>query len=90
MSDKRQEAEHGIILQGRSKLNVSGVCDVKGFDDQTVVMETVMGILTVKGRELKVQSFAVETGSIIVEGYIAALVYTESRQKKSGIGRLFG
>ena len=88
--EKRQDAEHGIILEGRSKLNVTGVCDVKGFDDQTVVMETVMGILTVKGRELKVQSFAVETGSIVVEGYIAALVYTELRQKKSGVGRLFG
>lgn len=85
---KRQFDNSGIILENRNRLNVSGVQDVIGFDDETVVMETVLGQLTVKGQGLKVQSFTVETGSLIVEGTVSAMVYTGAN-KKGAFKRLF-
>lgn len=89
MNEQKTFGNHGIILENRSKLSVSGVIDVSGFDEETVVMETEMGILTVKGKDLKVQNFAVETGSLTVEGTVAAVVYTDNRQKRSAVSRLF-
>ncbi len=80
---------HGIILENRERLSISGVLDVIGFDDETVLMETELGQLTVKGQNLKVLSFTVEAGSISVEGTVSALVYTGAT-KKSGLRRLFG
>ena len=38
-----------IILENREKLNISGVLDVLSFDDQIVILETELGLLTVKG-----------------------------------------
>ncbi len=90
MGEQSLKGNNTIILENRQKLSVSGVNDVVGFDEETVVLKTELGDLTVKGSSLKVKSFAVETGSILVEGNIAALVYTESRQKGKVKSRLFG
>lgn len=90
MNEQKVFGNHGIILENRSKLSVSGVTDVTGFDEETVVLETEMGTLTVKGKDLKVQNFAVETGGLTVEGTVAAIVYTDSRQKRGAFSRLFG
>ena len=90
MSEQFKGTEQSVILQNREELSVSGVSDVIGFDDETVVADTLFGRLTIKGNNLKVQSFAVETGSIFIKGEIAALVYTSVGTKKSGFKRLFG
>ena len=38
-----------IILENREKLNISGVIDVFSFDDQIIIVETDLGLLTIKG-----------------------------------------
>ena len=40
-----------IILENREKLNITGVLDVLSFDDQVVILETELGLLTVKGEK---------------------------------------
>jgi sporulation protein YabP len=82
------KGNHGIILENRSKMAVSGVIDVISFDDQTVILSTELGELTVKGDNLKVQSFATETKNLSIEGTVYALAYTGTK-KKSVVGRLF-
>ena len=88
MSDIIKNAEHGIIIENRSKMSVTGVIDVLSFDDQSIILCTSLGDLTVKGEGLKVNSFAVETGSLMIEGNIHALGYT-GNTKKSIVSRLF-
>lgn len=87
---KQSSGSHGIILENRSKMGVSGVCDVVSFDEQTVILNTNMGELTVKGEGLKVQSFATETGNLTIEGTVYTLAYTLTTKKRSVMGRLFG
>ena len=43
-----------IILENREKLTISGVLDVLSFDDQIVIVETDLGLLTVKGENLRI------------------------------------
>ena len=86
---KQPNINHSITLENRSKLIISGVLDVIGFDDETVLMETELGQLTVKGQNLKVLSFTVEVGTISVEGTVSALVYTGAT-KNGALKRLFG
>ncbi|MBO5746721.1 MAG: sporulation protein YabP [Clostridia bacterium] len=90
MSEQNFNGEQSVILQNRQELSISGVLDVIGFDDESVLAETVLGRLSVKGHKLKVQSFAVETGSILIKGDIAAVIYLADNGKKSAISRLFG
>ena len=43
-----------IVLENREKLNITGVLDVLSFDDQIVIFETELGLLTVKGENLRI------------------------------------
>ncbi len=46
-------AIQNVILENREKLTISGVLDVLSFDDQIVIVETELGLLTVKGENLR-------------------------------------
>ena len=43
-----------LVLENREKLSISGVLDVLSFDDQVVIVETELGLLTVKGENLRI------------------------------------
>lgn len=73
-----------LILENRGKLSISGVLDVLSFDDQVVMVETELGLLTVKGENLRINKLSIDTSEVIVEGEISYLAYSESNQEKSG------
>lgn len=81
-----------IILENREKLSISGVLDVLSFDDQIVILETELGLLTVKGENLRINKLSLDTGEVIIDGEIYNLGYSEkdSNQKTSGfLGKIF-
>ena len=82
-----------VILENREKLTISGVVDVLSFDDQIVIVETELGLLTVKGENLRINKLSLDTTEVIVEGTIFNLAYSENNlDKKSGgslIGKIF-
>lgn len=80
-----------LILENREKLNVSGVNDVLSFDDQVVIIETELGLLTVKGENLKINKLNIDTSEVIVEGKINSLGYSEGHSKSEGslFGKIF-
>ena len=47
-----------IVLENREKLSISGVLDVLSFDDQIVILETELGLLTVKGENLRINKLS--------------------------------
>ena len=72
-----------LILENREKLSVSGVVDVLSFDDQVVMIETELGLLTVKGNNLRINKLSIDTSEVIVEGEISYLAYSESNSEKN-------
>lgn len=66
-----------LILENREKLNVSGVLDVLSFDDQIVIIETELGLLTVKGDNLRINKLSTDTEEVVVEGNVFNLSYSE-------------
>lgn len=78
-----------LILENRSKLNISGVLDVLSFDDQIVIVETELGLLNVKGENLRINKLSIDTSEVIVEGDIVSLAYSEKDYDKKGTS-LFG
>lgn len=73
-----------LILENRGKLSISGVLDVLSFDDQVVMVETELGLLTVKGENLRINKLSIDTSEVIVEGEISYLAYSENNQEKNG------
>ena len=74
-----------LVLENREKLSISGVLDVLSFDDQIVILETELGLLTVKGENLRINKLSLDTADVIVDGEIYNLGYSEKNlDKKSG------
>lgn len=78
-----------LILENRGKLNISGVLDVLSFDDQIVIVETELGLLNVKGENLRINKLSIDTSEVIVEGDISSLAYSDKEYDKKGTS-LFG
>lgn len=71
-----------LILENRGKLSISGVLDVLSFDDQVVMVETELGLLTVKGENLRINKLSIDTSEVIVEGDISYLAYSNKETEK--------
>lgn len=80
-----------LVLENREKLNVSGVNDVLSFDDQVVIIETELGLLTIKGDNLKINKLSIDTSEVSVEGTINNLTYSDHQAKSEGgiLGKIF-
>jgi len=82
-----------LILENREKLSISGVLDVLSFDDQVVIIETELGLLNVKGNNIRINKLSIDTSEVVVEGEIYSMVYSEkssnSKTPTSLLGKLF-
>lgn len=81
---------HSVIIDSRKKLNISGVKDVEAFDEETIVLKTVMGDMTVKGDGLRIVSFNTESSDLLAEGTVYAVVYMSDVKNSRGfLSRIF-
>ncbi|MCI8482032.1 MAG: sporulation protein YabP [Clostridia bacterium] len=81
-----------LVLENRGKLSISGVLDVLSFDDQIVIVETELGLLTIKGEDLRINKLSIDTSEVVVEGDIYNMGYSEKElDKKTGnfLGKIF-
>ncbi len=72
-----------LVLENREKLSISGVNDLLSFDDQVVMVETELGLLTVKGEELRINKLSIDTSEVTVEGNISYLSYSNNSTEKN-------
>ena len=86
---ERRKAQN-IILENRSRLSVSGVEEVSGFDESIVQMQTELGALTVHGSNLRVETLSVDSGDLLVVGDISDLSYADVPVGRGFWARLFG
>lgn len=84
MIDEKIKLPHNMILEDRRSLSVSGVEDVDSYDENTVVLFTQLGELTIRGKNLHISKLNVDTGELSMDGEIYAIVYSEEAQKKQG------
>ena len=82
-------SNHNIIIEDRKKLTLSGVKDVISFDDETLLLETALGRLTVKGAGLHIVNFDTASGDLFAEGKIYAAVYTSEERNGGFFSRVF-
>lgn len=79
-----------LVLENRKKLNVSGVNDVLSFDDQVVMVDTELGLLSVKGENIRINKLSLDTAEVIIDGDISSLSYSQNKQEKSSGTSLLG
>ena len=89
---KRSTSRHSLQVDRREKVNVSGMIDVISFDEESVIGETEMGIIIIRGANLHVNKISLDSGEMAVTGEIDSITYESPggpAKAKSIIGKLF-
>lgn len=87
-----EKFNHMLNIENREKASLTGIKDVLSFDDQIIILETEMGMLTIKGENLRINKLSIDTSDITIEGMINSLSYTGKEfEKKNGtfVSKLF-
>ncbi|SJZ49831.1 sporulation protein YabP [Garciella nitratireducens] len=84
---------HKIELLDRKILNIQGIKDVHSFNEDTVILETEMGLLTIEGEDLHINNLNVEQSSLNITGRISSFAYSDNMDFKSKgnsfLGKMF-
>lgn len=89
MAPENIQLPHKLTLNERKALTMTGVKEVVSFDDNAVVLHTVLGTLEIQGEQLKLKNLSLEGGQVAVDGHICALYYEEPRPEGGFFRRLF-
>lgn len=82
---------HGIQLEMRKEMHLTGIREVISFDEQCAVFRSACGELSVEGADLKVGVLDTDRGVVTLSGKVDAMYYTDEKpeEKKGFLGKLF-
>ena len=83
------QGKQQIIISDRKTVEIDQVSSVLSFDEEGVLIEGMLGKISVEGNDLKIENFEKATGKIMITGNILCAVYLKNAEKKKGRG-LFG
>ena len=89
---KRSPSRHMLQVDKREMVHVTGLIDVISFDEESVIGETEMGVIIIKGGNLHVSKINLESGELSVSGEIDGITYENPggpAKAKSLLGRMF-
>ena len=66
MEDKKM---HNLMMENRERVSLTGVKDIHSFDDELVLVETELGILTIKGFDLKMNKLNLDNNELLAIRY---------------------
>lgn len=77
---------HSISLTERKNLLITGVKKIENFDNEEFLIETVMGILMIKGEDLELIKLDTLAGNVSIKGLIKGFSYIDNDLKKDKEG----
>lgn len=85
--------QHKMIVANRSSCTLNGVTDMLSFDVNEILVETELGMLMIRGKDLHVNRLTLEKGEVDISGKIDSLQYSDmakgNGQGESLFSRLF-
>lgn len=84
---------HKLVLDNRKRTNLTGIEDVVEFDTTQIVLESSMGMLVIKGVDLKITRLSIEKGEADIDGSVDSVIYSQIKnygeKGKSVLKRMF-
>lgn len=80
--EEKKEVTHSLHLEQRGHGLITGVTEMKSFDEENIFMETSQGTLAIRGNSLHVCRLELEKGEAEIEGKVDSLIYTQGRKEK--------
>jgi len=73
---------HGVSIQERKSIIISGVKKIDSFDNEEFLMDTTMGYVIIKGSDLEIVKLDTFQGNVSIKGRLDSLTYLDSATKK--------
>lgn len=89
---KIEDRKSNLTLENRKRLQLNGVVEVISFNEEKILLNTIQGMLTIKGSGLKMNKLDVQNGDVIIVGTVDSFVYSGSeakQDKESILAKLF-
>ncbi len=83
----KPQKERVLRLTNRTDLLVEGVCDVVRFEEESILLDTDLGMLEVDGSQLRIAKLDPDRQEIRILGTVHAMFYVEPSAKKKGLFR---
>lgn len=80
---------HSLVLDERQRLTVSGVQEVVEFNEDAVTVQTVKGLLIVRGSGLRVDQLEKEAGALRLSGLVTEVCYEDTVSASGFFAKLF-
>ena len=78
MDEKTGIRPHSCLIQNRSSVSLTGVREVVSFDENQIILDTDMGLLTLKGKNLHVSRLTLEKGEVDIDGSLDSFTYSSN------------
>ncbi|MHC6181424.1 sporulation protein YabP [Clostridium sp. JNZ X4-2] len=79
---KVEDKKSLLSLENRRRLVLTGIIEVINFNEDQIVLNTNLGTLNIKGKDLKMNKLDVQNGDVIIIGTVNSCVYINNEPKK--------
>lgn len=87
LSEEKKRA-HKLSLDSRSALEICGVEEVMGFDEERVSLRSSEGGLEIEGSGIKIETLDTDSGIVKLSGRVNAIYYeSEGDGRRRGLFR---
>ena len=73
-----------ITITDKCSVEIDSVASVRSFDENGVVVDSSKGLISVEGRDLRIENFEKNSSKILITGIITGVFYLEKREKRKG------
>ena len=91
MCENRHNAKtQNILIEDRNNVTISGVEQVDSFNENTIILSTIKGGLSIKGENLNVSKLNLDEGNVKISGTVNSLTYiSKEGAPKNLMGKIF-
>lgn len=82
--DVGSSSPSNVIIKDRKSIEITGIKQVDSFDNQEFLLDTVVGYLHIKGKNLTLGKMDNDNKEVIINGTIDSVGYVESIVKGAG------
>lgn len=88
MNDKIINNNHEVKMIDRNILSITGIKKIINFDNREFLIESIMGLINIKGSNMELITLDTTNGIIKIKGKINSYVYIEKTNKSKEEGLL--
>ncbi len=83
-----QKANHHIFLYDKKQLELKGIKKIERFDEQEFLMESVMGWILIKGKQLSLGKLDNIKQEVLIQGEVDMIQYVNYKEKANWLSKM--